>query len=143
MLRHIYTSREDGPKKYHVLLSRMYQKVRFPAESIEDEQTFSRMDLDNMAIGDEAGESGGPVLVEFVRNHFLKKGLKKSTGIIYIGAHLFFLMSYEEDEGAAVPVNVDPTAVKAHVSLAQTLSNELGIPNLSTLISHFLLEQQQ
>ncbi|KAN0080179.1 hypothetical protein V8E55_009745 [Tylopilus felleus] len=51
--------------------------------------------------------------------------------------------SYEEDEGAAVPVDVDPTAVKAHVSLAQTLSNELGIPNLSTLISHFLLEQQQ
>ncbi|KAN0093376.1 hypothetical protein V8E55_004160, partial [Tylopilus felleus] len=28
MLHHIYTSREDGPKKYHVLLSRMYQKVR-------------------------------------------------------------------------------------------------------------------
>ena len=31
---------------------------------MEDEQTFSRMDLKNMAIGDEAGESGGPVLVE-------------------------------------------------------------------------------
>ena len=28
MLCHIYTSGEDGPKKYHVLLSRMYQKVR-------------------------------------------------------------------------------------------------------------------
>ncbi|KAN0093357.1 hypothetical protein V8E55_004141 [Tylopilus felleus] len=64
MLHHIYTSGEDGLKKYHVLLSQMYQKVRFPTESIEDEQTFSCMDLDNMAIGDEAGESGGPVLVE-------------------------------------------------------------------------------
>ena len=29
--------------------------------------------------------------------------------------------SYEEDEGAAVPVDVDPTAVEAHVSLAQTV----------------------
>ena len=29
--------------------------------------------------------------------------------------------SYEEDEGAAVPVDMDPTAVEAHVSLAQTI----------------------
>ena len=83
-------------------------------------------------------------------------------------------MPFEEDDSATEPVDLDPTAVEAHVCMyiwrtpfisvlnrpskphasivymeckcacnILQLSEELHIPNLSTLLSHFLLEQQQ
>ncbi|KAF8545954.1 hypothetical protein OG21DRAFT_1491733 [Imleria badia] len=61
--------------------------------------------------------------------------------------------SYEEDDGAGEPDDIDPIVVKAHVHLAKTiqrnractvlqLGEEIHIPDITALLSRFLFEQQ-
>ncbi|KAF8130554.1 hypothetical protein EV363DRAFT_1450363 [Boletus edulis] len=61
--------------------------------------------------------------------------------------------SYEDDVHSSEPVDIDPTAVKAHVHLAKTIQRnrarnviqlgaELHIPNITHLVSRFLFEQR-